>query len=89
MCQNLEVENRFGYREAVVHKNVDYVWHGNCDATTAIKFILIFRKRTKYRPVSGFQLYMADYLSQALNMSMRFVPAKINIFVSFVSLYLL
>lgn len=86
MCRQLQVSNQFGYREALVLKNVSYVWNHNCESFSSskvfpeIKFMTSsqgqFIQNTKDTIIPGDQLMIADYLSLGLNMTMNFVHSN-------------
>lgn len=89
MCEKLQVKSMFGFDNAFVSQNVNYVWHLNCnvfnssDSLPEIRFILKFGgKNNKPQLISGLQLFMTDYLSLALNSTVRFVAEKRFDFVS-------
>lgn len=94
MCQQLEVPRNFGFREAVVQKNVNYVWHQSCDSiglednSSEIKFMTspdpfdVKKSNYTFTTISGAQLFLADYLSLSLNMTIKFVHSGSYLVVS-------
>lgn len=86
MCEQLNVVSEFGYKLASVAKNACYFTFQNGNQTAnpenEIKFITEFRfARTTV--IDGLNLYLPQYLTTALNATMRIVPEKDLYMVSF------
>lgn len=80
MCRTLDIVSNFGFKIANVFKNVSYFWHENCNEFKdneiyEIKFMTsnLFDQESNKTTISGFNLYLAQYISIALNMTMNFI----------------
>lgn len=83
MCKTLDIVSNFGFKIANVVKNVSYFWHENCEEVTdneisEIKFMTsdLFDQESNKTSISGFNLYLAQYISIALNMTMNFINSE-------------
>lgn len=77
MCQELKSVNQFGYNEAIVNNETAYFWNQNCHSSEYSKSLkTMVRYNGSIGIVSGWALHMPIFLSKALNVSIRYVPAE-------------
>lgn len=75
MCEELPLYASYGYKHANIWlDNVTYSQNSHCEKESVIKFMVDPKPKTVTQiAISGIELYLSQYLTLALNASMKFV----------------